>query len=250
VQTKKGDYNVRQSNLYIILYSAAITIVCGGALAYASQSLKPLQDANIAMEQKMNILLTVMELKEEDNVVDIYKKRVKAFVVDYQGDVKSGLKPEDIILAEQYKKPADERLLPVYKFVNENDSTKVEFVVLPLYGYGLWNNISGFVALKSDLNTVQGVKFDHVGETPGLGARITSEEVQVRYKGKTTFDNDKVASVSMQKGEGQDYSNEPHKVDGLSGATLTSKGVNNMMMDYLTCYQNYLKKLKTQTASI
>jgi len=250
MQTKKGDYNVRQSNLYIILYSAAITIVCGGALAYASQSLKPLQDANIAMEQKQNILLTVMELKEGDNVIDIYKKRVKAFVVDFQGEVKPGMKPEDVIVAEQYKKPAEQRLLPVYKFVNESDSTKVEYVVLPLYGYGLWNNIFGFVALKSDLSTVQGVKFGHVGETPGLGARITEDDIQSRYKGKTTFDSDKLISVVMQKGEGQDYSNDSHKVDGMSGATLTAKGVNNMLMDYLTCYENYLKKLKAQTASI
>lgn len=241
---------MRQSNLYIILYSAAITIVCGGALAYASQSLKPLQDANIALEQKQNILLTVMELKEGDNVLDIYKKRVKAFVVDFQGEVKSGMKPEDVVVAEQYKKPAEQRLLPVYKFVSESDSTKVEFVVLPLYGYGLWNNIFGFVALQSDLNTVQGVKFDHIGETPGLGARITSEDIQGRYKGKTAFDNETLVSVTMQKGEGLDYSSEPHKVDGMSGATLTGKGVNNMMKDYLTCYENYLKKLKAQIASL
>ncbi len=241
---------MRQSNLYIILYSAAITVVCGGLLAYASQSLKPLQDANIALEQKQNILLTVMELKESDNVLDIYKKRVKAFVVDFQVNVKPGLKPEEVIVAEQYKRPAEERLLPVYKFVNENDSTKVEYVVLPLYGYGLWNSIFGFVALKADLNTVQGVKFDHLGETPGLGARITSDDIQSRYKGKTAFDNETLLSVTMQKGEGQDYSKDSHKVDGMSGATLTGKGVNNMMMDYLKCYENYLKKLKAQTASI
>ncbi len=241
---------MRQPNLYIILYSAAITIVCGGALAYASQSLKPLQDANIAMEQKMNILLTVMELKEEDNVVDIYKKRVKAFVVDFEGNIKPGMKPEEVIVAEQYKKPTDQRLLPVYKFVDEGDSTKIEYVVLPLYGYGLWNSIFGFVALKADLTTIQGVKFGHLGETPGLGDRITSNDIQSRYKGKTTFDKDKLVSVVMQKGEGQDYSNDAHKVDGMSGATLTAKGVNNMILDYLKCYENYLKKLKTQTTSI
>ena len=84
--------------------------------------------------------------------------------------------------------------------------------MLPVYGYGLWNNIWGFVALKSDLNTVQGVKFQHAGETPGLGARIESdEEVQNRYKGKTIFDQDKLVSVTMMKGEGNDYSNNPHR---------------------------------------
>jgi Na+-transporting NADH:ubiquinone oxidoreductase subunit C len=75
-----------------------------------------------------------------------------------------------------------------------------------------------------------------------LGARISSEEIQDRYKGKSIFDADVLASVTMQKGEGNDYSNDPHKVDGMSGATLTAKGVNNMFVDYLTCYKNYLKK--------
>ncbi|MFZ6001220.1 MAG: NADH:ubiquinone reductase (Na(+)-transporting) subunit C, partial [Bacteroidota bacterium] len=114
--------------------------------------------------------------------------------------------------------------------------------VLPVYGYGLWNNIWGFVALKSDLNTVQGVKFSHAGETPGLGARIDTDEIQVRFKDKKVFEGNQVASVSLQKGEGFDYSNEPHKVDGMSGATLTAKGVNNMLKDYFACYENYLKK--------
>jgi Na+-transporting NADH:ubiquinone oxidoreductase subunit C len=96
--------------------------------------------------------------------------------------------------------------------------------------------------LQQDLNSIQGVKFQHKGETPGLGARIESEEIQSRYKGKSIFDNGVLESVIMQKGEGMDYSNDAHKVDGMSGATLTGKGVNNMLLDYLNCYQNYLKK--------
>ena len=132
--------------------------------------------------------------------------------------------------------------MPVYEFRNEADPSKVENAVIPVYGYGLWNNIWGFVALQSDLNTVQGVKFEHAGETPGLGARITSEEIQARFKGKKVFEGDDISSVVIQKGEGMDYSNDPHKVDGMSGATLTGKGVNNMLKDYFGCYKNYLKK--------
>jgi Na+-transporting NADH:ubiquinone oxidoreductase subunit C len=116
---------------------------------------------------------------------------------------------------------------------------------LPVYGYGLWNNIWGFVALKSDFKTVQGVKFQHAAETPGLGARIESDdEVQNRYKGKSIYDGDKLVSVTMMKGEGNDYSENPHRVDGLSGATLTAKGVNNMLLEYFQAYQNYINKKK------
>ena len=233
---------MRQSNLYIVLYSAAITVVCGGTLAFASISLKDKQDANIALEQKKNILATVITLDEEADVVALYAKKVKAFVIDYNGDVKEGMKPEDVVVAAEYKKPAKDRLLPIYEFTSESDPSRVEFVVLPVYGYGLWKSIWGFVAVKSDFNTIQGVKFAHAGETPGLGARIESDEIQERFKQKTIFQDGRLVSVSIQKGEGIDYSNDPHKVDGMSSATLTAKGVNNMLRDYLACYENYLKK--------
>lgn len=233
---------MQRSNTYIIFYSAAITIVCGGLLAFASVSLKEKQDANIAMEKKTNILACVMTLEEGVDINAIYTKQVKGFVIDYAGTVKEGMTPEQVDLAKEYKKPAADRMLPIYEFRNESDPSKVEYAVMPVYGYGLWNNIWGFVAVKSDFSTIQGVKFAHAGETPGLGARIDSEEIQERYKGKTIFENGTLVSVVMQKGEGQDYSKNNHKVDGMSGATLTGKGVNNMLTDYLACYQNYLKK--------
>ena len=236
---------MRQSNLHIVIYAGALTIVCCGLLALAAEGLKEKQQFNIDMEQKKNILSTVIAIEEGVDINQLYSKRVKAFVVDFQGSVKEGMQPKDVNLAAEYKKPREQRLLPVYEFKNETDSTKTDYVVLPVYGYGLWNNIWGFVALKSDLNTVQGVKFQHAGETPGLGARIeTDEDVQNRYKGKTIYENGKLVSVTMMKGEGKDYSSNSHQVDGLSGATLTAKGVNNMLQDYFVAYENYMKKNK------
>ena len=233
---------MRQSNLYIILYSAGLTIFCGAVLAFASISLKDKQDVNIALEQKGNILATVTTLEEGANVELLYAKRIRGFVIDYNGNEVPNIEPSKVAVASEYKKKPEDRLLPVYEFVNESDSSKVEAVVLPLFGYGLWNNVWGFVALGSDFNTVRGVKFAHAGETPGLGARIESEEIQVRYRGKKVFENDKLVSIVMMKGEGKNYSDDYHKVDGMSGATLTAKGINNMMKDYFGCYAKYLKK--------
>ncbi len=239
---------MRQSNLYIIIYAAVLTLVCGGLLALASEGLKEKQQFNIALEQKQNILATVVDLQEGQDVNVLYAQLVNEFVIDYQGSIKEGIKPQDVNLAAEYKKPPEQRLLPIYEFKNESDSNKIDYVVLPVYGFGLWNDIWGFVALESDMNTIRGVKFDHKGETPGLGARISSDdEVQARYKGKSIYDNNKLVSVTMMKGEGNDYGDDPHKVDGMSGATLTAKGVNNMLTDYLSSYENYLKKKKANS---
>lgn len=239
---------MRQSNSYIVLYAAAITVVCGGLLAFASQGLKPFQDANIELERKSNILATVMELKEGDDVNKIYAERIKELVVDAEGNAKE-MKATDVDVAKEYKKAPSARLLPLYEFRNTENPDKIDFVVMPMYGFGLWNDIWGFVALQSDLSTIQGVKFQHKGETPGLGARIESEDIQARYKGKSIFEAQELVSVRMMKGEGNDYSDDTHKVDGMSGATLTANGVNNMLTDYLNCYQKYLVKNRQNIAS-
>ncbi|MFM7851997.1 MAG: NADH:ubiquinone reductase (Na(+)-transporting) subunit C, partial [Flammeovirgaceae bacterium] len=236
---------MRQSNTYIIVYSAILTVVCAGVLAFASISLKDAQEANIALEQKGNILSTVTQIPDGADVQALYAKRIKGFVVDHKGNVVPNADPSKVIVASEYKKKPEERVLPVYEFLNDADPTKVEAVVLPVYGYGLWNNIWGFVALESDFNTVLGVKFAHAGETPGLGARIETEEIQKRYIGKKVFDGSStLISIMMMKGEGQNYSDDHHKVDGMSGATLTGKGVNNMLKDYFSCYKTYLTKNK------
>lgn len=235
---------MRQSNLYIVLYAAALTVVCGGLLALASEGLKEKQQANIELEQKKNILSTVMDLPKGANIEELYAKKVKSFVVGAQGKIIEGVQAKDVVVLAEYKKPADQRKLPVYEFRNESNPEKIDFVVLPVFGFGLWDNIWGFVALQADLNTIQGVSYQHKGETPGLGARIDSKEIQERYKGKSIYDNNNLVSVVMMKGEGVDYSNDKHKVDGMSGATLTAKGVNNMLAQYLSLYENYLKSIK------
>jgi Na+-transporting NADH:ubiquinone oxidoreductase subunit C len=238
---------VRQSNLYIILYAAGLTVICGGLLAFAAQGLKEPQERNIAQERRENILSTVLTLKDGDNVNAIYDTRVNAFVVDYNGNVKEGMKPADVNLAVEYKKPPRERLLPVYEFKSESNPEKIESVVFPLFGFGLWDSIWGFVALENDMNTIRGVKFQHKGETPGLGARINTDDIQSRYKGKKVFEGDALVSVTMMKGEGNDYSDDPHRVDGMSGATLTGNGVNRMLKDYLSSYMKYIQKFKANS---
>lgn len=242
---------MQRSNLYIILYTAALTIACGVLLALAAEGLKPKQQENIALEQKKNILGTVLELKEGDDIKGMYEKRVKSYVVNSAGEIVTEEKgsAEKVAIPSEYKKAVGERQLPVFEILNESDPTKTDYYVFPLYGFGLWNNIWGFVSLKGDLNTINGVLFDHAGETPGLGARITTKDVQVRYKDKEIFEGETLTSVTMMKGEGNDYSSDKHKVDGMSGATLTAKGVNNMVTEYLGAYQSFIKNKKAKMSA-
>jgi Na+-transporting NADH:ubiquinone oxidoreductase subunit C len=219
-------------------------------LAVAAEGLKPKQQENIALEQKRSILSTVLSLEKGADVAGIYEKRVKSYVVKPDGSVAESVKAEEISIVDEYKKPAEQRLLPVYEIVSESDPNKTEFFVLPVYGYGLWNNIWGYVSLKSDLNTINGARYEHAGETPGLGARIATEEIQARYVGKKIFDGATLTSVQMMKGEGNDYSDNPHKVDGMSGATITGKGLNNMLMDYMKSYENFFKSKSSNKQAI
>ncbi len=225
------------------MYAAILTTVCGGLLALASEGLKERQQVNIELEQKKNILSAALTLEKGADIEALYRQKVKSFVIDAEGKVLEGMDAKDVVVLAEYKKPAKDRKLPVYEFRNEANPDKIDYVVLPVFGFGLWDNIWGFLALKDDMNTIQGITFQHKAETPGLGARIDEKAVQDRFKGKSIYDKDKLVSVIMMKGEGFDYSNDPHKVDGLSGATLTAKGVNNMLLEYLSLYEKYLKSI-------
>ena len=241
----------KDSGSYIFTFAVIMTVLLGAILAFTSESLKDKQKAEREFERKKFILsaalgsetINKMAAQNRQDVEDLYSSRVKDFVVDTKGEKIEGMSAKDVIVAKEYKLPTDQRKLPVYTVAKEG-SDEVAYYVMPIYGYGLWDNIFGYVSLQNDLNTVQGVIFDHVGETPGLGARITEAEVQNRYQGKKILDEQgKLVSVDMQKGEGADYSNAPHKVNGMTGATITGKGVNNMMLAYLGLYEGYFNKI-------
>ena len=117
-----------------------------------------------------------------------------------------------------------------------------------MYGAGLWDAIWGYIALDTDLETIKGVAFGHAGETPGLGARITSPEIQDRYKGKKIYDTaGDLISVEMLRGENNAVSLlDDYHVDGMSGATLTARGVNDMLKNYFQHYMPFLKNIDNE----
>ena len=225
-------------------------MVIGGILSFTSQVLAPAQKKSIELDTKTQILNAVMDLGKKDDVLGIYNKSIESMVVDIDGNRIEKNKKGNLIVAEEvnikknYKIDKSEKEYPVFEYKNPNDSSKIEAYIFPVYGAGLWDAIYGYVALESDLNTVKGVSFGHVSETPGLGARIATKEIQDRFKGKTIFDDKgDFVSVTMLKGEKKDPSLfGPHQVDGMSGATLTGRGLNAMLKSYLGDYEAFIKK--------
>ena len=153
------------------------------------------------------------------------------------------MKGENVVLEREFKKPPQDRLFPIFKFHQEGDEETVEAYIFAFYGNGVWDKIWGFVALTTDMNTIYGAVFDHKGETPGLGARITESGVRERFNGKKIFDqNGNLMSVSMLKGENNPQSAlDDHHVNGMSGATITAKGLNKMLLDYFNLYLPFIK---------
>ena len=201
----------------------------------------------VALDTQKKILGAVMDVQPTDDIPAIYQERIQSLVVDSKGEEitevdGATVTAESIDVGKQFKLPAEDRLYPVYKFMGQGD--EVDSYILPIYGNGLWDNIWGYIALEKDLETVRGVVFDHKGETPGLGARITTIEVQERFKGKKIYDDlGELVAVRMVKGETGDptiYDN--NQVDGMSGATITATGVNKMLQNYLGYYEPYLEK--------
>ena len=253
---------MQRSNTYVILFSLVLTIILGGLLSLASVGLRPAQKKAEEFAKKRQILSAVMDIQQVPDIVSVYNNRISSYIVNANGETveQNGptgepIKAEDLDIEKEFKKDPGDRLYPVYKFHTEGSPDKIEAYILGMYGKGLWNDIWGYIALETDMNTVAGIVFDHKGETAGLGSRITEKGVQERYKGKKIFDeNGVIASVNMLKGENnKPTSIDDHNINGLSGATIPAKGVNYMMIDYLNCYLpliDNLKKGETVTVSM
>lgn len=229
-------------NSYIFGFSAVLVIVVAAILSFASESLKPMQAENVRIEKMQNILASVgMESTPKNAKEKFDQYIIGQQLLDYQGNVveKSDLSPFDIDAVKQYKdkKLTDsEKFYPLFTFQDD----KGKKYIVPMAGKGLWGPIWGYVAFSEDMNTIVGTTFDHKSETPGLGAEIKEKFFQDKFVGKTIFENGDFVSVTVVKG-GQP-ADSPHKVDGISGGTITSKGVGEMMERTLNIYVPYFNK--------
>ena len=232
-----------------------MTIFLGSLLSFTRMHLGPIQKKQVEIDTKKKILGAVMDISKltSDEVLSLYNEKMKSIVIDLDGeeiiqDDGSKLVAEEINIQKNYKIDPNERKYPVFMFSSNGEI--IDYYIFPMFGNGLWDWISGFIALDEKLNTVVGVAFDHKAETPGLGARISSEEIQDRYKGKMIYNQiNELVSVKMLKSE-NNKGLSSHEVDGMSGATITAYGLNDMIYHYFECYNPYISKIKTDPRTL
>lgn len=235
---------MQQTNTYTFVYAGIMTIVVAIILAFSSEGLRPAQEANIALEKKMNILNSVgIRNKEKKEYVTIYDKSIKEVVVNSQGDVVSGMKAFEVDMRLEMEKSSETRNLPVFIFTNDNG--KMDYI-FPVTGKGLWGSIWGYVAIEEDGNTLSGSFYDHKSETPGLGAEINTEWFQEQFKGKKILNKDNKLAIEVVK-KGTVTLNE-NRVDGISGGTITSRGTDKMLKECLGVYLPFINKMKIKNS--
>lgn len=219
-------------------------IIVSLLLSITSGVLKPLQDKNLAQDTKKQILSSLPSINVEDvDITELFDQTIKEYqILDQEGNVTKTLSAE-----EGFKYTPQEGEFPI--IVAKVASG--EKYIINVTGKGLWDAIWGYVSLNADRNTVNGTYFSHAGETPGLGARIKTKEFQDRFIGKHILNEGKFTSIAVLKTGRQDRTRD--HVDALSGATITSTGVQDMLQSCLQKYATFFQsgqKVETQNQSI
>ncbi len=239
----------------VVLLSLACSVIVAGSAVL----LKPTQEEQKQLDKQKNIL-SVAGLLQKDTkagqIKDIFTKNIEARCVelnfgDYVKcptgfDAKSAAKDsaQNVSIAPQDDKAGlrqRAKLAEVYLVKDENN--QINQIVLPVYGTGLWSVMYGFVSIQPDGNTIKGITFYDHGETPGLGGEIENPKWQAKFVGKLLLDEENQPAIRVGKGASSDAQ---HGIDSLSGATLTSKGVQGTF-DYwfgANGFGPYLAKLK------
>ena len=242
----------KDSNTWTFTFMLIVCLVCAVVVSGAATALKADQERNQQVFVQKNIFKAVGEDVDDqkgDAVAQRYEDEFVALVVDGNGEPVAGADPIQAMKtlnktgapkAFGQVKPS-ELELPLYVYKGASGTVEnPEAYVVPIYGKGLWSTLRGFLALDKDGNTVRGITFYEHQETPGLGGEVDNPVWQAQWPGKTILEGNRLVSIEVLKGVSAE--GNPHAVDGLSGATITSRGVQNFVKTNLDTYAAYFDK--------
>jgi Na+-transporting NADH:ubiquinone oxidoreductase subunit C len=230
-------------NKYTYLFATIMVVVVAVLLSGLFLALKPFQDANVELEKRQSILKSVGIDVNRNDSREAFAKYITKSVVIQNGQVVSEDANEafEIDMAKAVANSPEERKVPLY--ISEVDGERL--YIIPMRGKGLWGPIWGYVAMREDGNTVAGATFDHKSETPGLGAEIAYADFQAQFSGKEIMSDGEFVSISVIK-PGKSM-NPSHEVDGISGGTITSNGLHDMLAD---CFKPYVGIFQSQNTQV
>ena len=232
----------RESNTYTIIYSVVMVILVALGLSFTHQSLLDKQIANENIDKMQQLLRTLNIEANVDEAEVAYDELITdAYLITNEGEKINGTEgktPEDPAFSTELSDP-NAQGLPVYEV--SIDGKKV--YILPMSGAGLWGSIWGYLAVEEDGSTIYGSDFGHSGETPGLGAEISERSFGLQFEGKELFKEGTFRSIAVVK-PGQTDTRRDY-VDGISGGTITSQGVDKMLLNSVRKYESFLMKLNS-----
>ncbi len=232
----------KDSNSYTFIFAILLVAVVGTSLASLSVGLKPRQDKNVEVKKKMDILAAIKVETTRNTAADLYSQYIlsdECLVINSAGEPIEGANAFDVDIKKEYrnsKLTVDTRSYPLY--IASIDGEKK--YIIPVVGKGLWGPIWGYVAVNEDQSSIFGAVFDHKTETPGLGAEIKTSMFMDQFNGEKITDNGSYKKMKIVKdGSGND---KEYTVDGITGGTITSKGVEEMLDRTIQVYVNYFNK--------
>jgi len=237
------------STRYILIFTISMCVIVALLLSGMFYATKPAADRNEVVFNKRAILAAVdnhleksVDQMTDQEVLEVFNTQVEQIAVNTRGEEVGDIKAEDIDMAKERKKPAEDRVLPFFVYSTKDGE---KYYIISVRGSGLWDEIWGNIALESDLNTIAGASFDHKAETPGLGAEIKDNPAfPEQFINTQIYNNEgELVSVTVRKGGARD---PLHEVDGISGATITSDGVSKMLETGLKLYQPYIEKVRSE----
>lgn len=240
------------SNYYIFRYAVILVVLVAAILSATAMFLKPLQQENLRVDKMKGILASANIEATTENAIELYTKNItQEMVINNKGEVvsiytngnfeKGDISAFDLNLKKELYKKSKGLEFNIPLLIAESNGVKT--YIIPLYGMGLWGPVWGNIAVKENFSTVIGVTFGHKGETPGLGAEIDTKIFQAQFKGKEIFKGDEFKSILIVKGGVRTLpeSEHIHGVDAITGGTITSNGVSDMIMNCLENYVPYIR---------